>query len=135
MMNYGAPRMVKIQYCNQIHAQNGPSAYNPTCLVCPACCAPAGMSSLQDEAPVPACLTGQPLSSTNLWMCVRGSHSSLHYDPNDNLLCIVSGSKTVTLFAPGLTPCLYPRPITDESCNHSFVDHASPDFGTHPLYR
>ena len=93
------------------------------------------MSSLQNEAPVPTCLEGQPLSSTNLWMCARGSRSSLHYDPNDNLLCIVSGSKTVTLFAPGLTPCLYPRPITDESCNHSFVDHAAPDFGAHPLYR
>ena len=68
-------------------------------------------------------------------MCVRGSSSSLHYDPNDNLLCVVAGSKRVFLYPPALTPCLYPRPISDESCNHSLVDHVSPDEKKHPLYK
>ena len=35
--------------------------------------------------------------------------SSLHYDPNENLLCVVCGSKIVRLYPPAVTPFLYPR--------------------------
>lgn len=64
----------------------------------------------------------------------RGSRSDLHYDPNDNLLCVVTGIKKVVLHSPEVTSCLYPRPITDESCNHSSVNFANPDTHSHPRY-
>lgn len=44
----------------------------------------------------------------------RGSRSSLHYDPYQNLLCVVRGAKTVRLHAPQQMPALYPRPVHGE---------------------
>jgi hypothetical protein len=29
----------------------------------------------------PACLEGIPLQSTNLWMCIQGSRTNIHFDP------------------------------------------------------
>jgi hypothetical protein len=65
----------------------------------------------------------------------RGSRSSLHYDPYENLLCLISGTKKVVLYSAGLMPFLYPRPITDESSNHSRVNFACPDQLKHPLFK
>lgn len=65
----------------------------------------------------------------------RGSRSNLHYDPYQNLLCVVRGTKRVRLFSPGATPYLYPMPLYGESPNHSNVDVTAPDLVTHPLYR
>ncbi|GAX81986.1 hypothetical protein CEUSTIGMA_g9414.t1 [Chlamydomonas eustigma] len=91
--------------------------------------------TILNEVPAPSCLAGKSLSSQNLWMCTKGSRSSLHYDLSDNLLCVVSGSKTVTMYPPSQTPYLYPRPISDESNNHSQVNFANPDYERHPLYK
>jgi Cupin-like domain len=44
----------------------------------------------------------------------RGSRSSLHYDPYQNLLCVVRGSKTVRLHSPEQTMALYPKPAHGE---------------------
>jgi Cupin-like domain len=44
----------------------------------------------------------------------RGSRSSLHYDPYQNLLCVVRGSKTVRLHSPEQTAALYPKPAHGE---------------------
>lgn len=65
----------------------------------------------------------------------RGSRSNLHYDPYQNLLCVVRGTKRVRIFSPGATPYLYPMPLYGESPNHSSVDVTAPDLITHPLYR
>jgi Cupin-like domain len=46
----------------------------------------------------------------------RGSRSSLHYDPYQNLLCVVRGSKTVRLHSPEHTAALYPQPAHGEVC-------------------
>ena len=63
-----------------------------------------------------------------------GSRSNLHYDPYQNLLCVVCGAKRVRLFSPAATPYLYPMPLYGESPNHSEVDVTCPDLAQHPLY-
>ena len=60
--------------------------------------------------------------------------SSPHYDPYENLLCVVEGSKTVKLYPPHLTACFYPYPLWSESHNHSTVHFAKPDLDKHPRY-
>ena len=64
----------------------------------------------------------------------RGSRSSLHYDPYQNLLCVVRGAKRVRLYSPAMTRNLYPMPVYGESPNHSAVDVAAPDQMLHPSY-
>jgi hypothetical protein len=44
------------------------------------------------------------------------SRSSLHYDPYQNLLAVVAGSKRVTLFSPEATPAMYPRSVGGGTC-------------------
>ncbi len=65
--------------------------------------------------------------------CRRGA-SSLHYDPYENLLCVISGTKTVHCFSPEATPGMYPLPLWGESSNHSRVNFSAPDLKLHPLY-
>jgi hypothetical protein len=36
-----------------------------------------------------------------LWIAPVGHYEYLHIDPDDNFLLILSGSKTIRLFAPG----------------------------------
>ena len=67
-------------------------------------------------------------------MLCRSGSSSLHYDPYENLLCVVCGSKTVHCFSPEATPALYPLPVWGESSNHSSVDCAAPDLAHHALF-
>lgn len=64
----------------------------------------------------------------------NGRRSSLHYDPYQNLLCVVCGTKRVTLYPPSAMPLLYPHPAYSESANHSAVDFAHPDAKRHPLF-
>ena len=67
-------------------------------------------------------------------MPCRRSASSLHYDPFENLLCLISGTKTVRCFSPEATPGMYPLPLYGESSNHSSVSFSAPDLKLHPLY-
>ena len=67
-------------------------------------------------------------------MLYRSGSSSLHYDPYENLLCVVCGSKTVHCFSPKATPRLYPLPVWGESSNHSSVDRAAPGLMHHALF-
>ncbi|KAJ9532883.1 hypothetical protein QJQ45_010982 [Haematococcus lacustris] len=96
---------------------------------------PLGAEGLATALGPPPLLPAASLSSTNLWMCVRGSRSNIHHDPHHNLLCVVVGSKRVTLYPPALTPCLYPAPLAGDASNHSCVDFAAPDLVMHPLFR
>ena len=68
-----------------------------------------------------------------MFPCRAGS-SSLHYDPYENLLCVVGGSKTVRCCSPEATPGVYPMPLWGESANHSSVSVAAPDLARHPRY-
>ena len=65
--------------------------------------------------------TGQPLQAVSVWISVNKSRSGLHYDCNHNLLCVVVGQKTVTLFPPSDTAKLHPAPVYSESCNHTLL--------------
>lgn len=80
-----------------------------------------------------------PLTSVNLWLCMGPVRSSLHYDSDDNCLCIIRGSKHITLYPPHCTPWLYPRSVADDgSVNHSTIDLSQSDHSiqtSHPLFR
>jgi len=45
--------------------------------------------------------------STNLWMSIHNSVTNTHYDDDDNVLIVLSGSKDVALASPSL--CLHPE--------------------------
>ena len=65
---------------------------------------------------------GISMSSINLW-CNKGSvTSSLHYDFHQNMLCVVTGSKTVRLAPPQTISRLHARPSYHESANHAHSD-------------
>ncbi|KAK9919096.1 hypothetical protein WJX75_009374 [Coccomyxa subellipsoidea] len=94
----------------------------------------SSLSPLLADISEPQCLEAGQVSHINLWMCTRGSRSSLHYDPYHNLLCVVTGSKEVRCMSPAATQWLYPYPLYSESPNHSAVDFTQPDGVRHPLY-
>lgn len=78
--------------------------------------------------------SSQSLSQVNLWMAVRASRTSLHYDAYRNVLVVLHGRKTVTLYAPSESGKLYPFPVHSKSANHSQVDVSNPDLGRHPRF-
>mmetsp|Transcript_16495 Transcript_16495/g.43121 ORF Transcript_16495/g.43121 Transcript_16495/m.43121 type:complete len:524 (+) Transcript_16495:40-1611(+) len=94
-----------------------------------------GMAPLLLDVETPACLQGRAITSVNLWMCIRGSRSNIHYDPYSNLLVVVTGSKHVTLFSPACTPFLAPAALTSDAANHSQINFTQPDFDKNPEFR
>ncbi|KAK9846083.1 hypothetical protein WJX84_011322 [Apatococcus fuscideae] len=92
---------------------------------------PAALKALMADVRCPAFLPCAP-SEINLWMSMRGSCSSLHYDPYQNLLAVVRGCKTVHLYPPDCGPDLSPRPVWGESPNHSTVNSFQPDSELYP---
>lgn len=59
------------------------------------------------------------LHSVNLWVSVGGTASNMHYDCYHGLLCVVHGSKHVTLRPPAHTRHLRPHPVHGKATNHS----------------
>lgn len=94
----------------------------------------APLSGLKEDVAIPEFLRS-PVSAINLWMSVNGSRSSTHYDPYQNLLCVLVGRKEVKLWPPSAAPDLYPLPIFGEASNHSGVDFANPDLVKFPRFR
>jgi hypothetical protein len=92
------------------------------------------LAALMGDFAIPDFLA-KPVQNINLWMSVNGSRSSTHYDPYQNLLCVVAGSKRVKLWPPSAAPTLYPLPIYGEASNHSAVDFVNPDLATYPRFR
>ncbi|XVF32504.1 hypothetical protein REPUB_Repub17cG0088600 [Reevesia pubescens] len=90
------------------------------------------LKTLREDIQLPAILEEKNLSSINLWMNNAQARSSAHYDPNHNLLCIVTGRKQVVLWPPSASPMLYPMPIYGEASNHGSVALENPDFSVHP---
>eukprot|EP01038_Epipyxis_sp_PR26KG_P015227 gene15227-20512_t len=64
-----------------------------------------------------------PLEMISAWINVREIKSTLHYDSNHNLLCVVNGQKKVTLISPKYTPFLSPFSSYKESTNHSHLSY------------
>ena len=79
---------------------------------------------LQSLLAVPPFTVGRTLSPANLWIGTRGTVTSLHSDPSDNLLCQVAGFKYFRLYALDQTPKLY---ATTQRANNAN------SFGTSPV--
>ncbi|GJQ79024.1 hypothetical protein Trydic_g185 [Trypoxylus dichotomus] len=96
---------------------------------------------LKDDICVPEyCVTSRNVddqASTleiNAWFGPKGTVSSLHFDPKDNLLAQVYGTKLVTLFSPEDSKFLYPH--TDQMlCNTSQVNPNKADLDRFPEFR
>ncbi|KAI4471523.1 hypoxia-inducible factor 1 alpha inhibitor-related [Holotrichia oblita] len=69
----------------------------------------------------------------NAWFGPKGTISSLHFDPKDNLLAQVYGTKLVILFSPQDTQYLYTH--SDQMlCNTSQVNPIKPDLEQFPEF-
>ncbi|PRP88691.1 lysine-specific demethylase 8-like [Planoprotostelium fungivorum] len=69
----------------------------------------------------------------NGWLGPCGTISPAHYDPKNNLLCQVVGSKYVRMYAPSQTDKLYP--LAGKMKNSSGVDVEDPDEEKFPKFR
>lgn len=83
----------------------------------------------------PSIIPTEQLVAINLWMSIGTSRSSIHYDPYHNLLCVVTGHKTVRLWSPKCSAQLYPKALSGEASNHSDVDFAAPNLSLHPRFQ
>ncbi|XP_047339761.1 jmjC domain-containing protein C [Impatiens glandulifera] len=90
------------------------------------------LEMLKEDIQMPAFVDGKEMAAINLWMNNSKSRSSTHYDPHQNLLCVVTGCKQVTLWPPSASPFLYPMPLYSEASNHSCVALGTPDLSTQP---
>ena len=55
--------------------------------------------------------TGEPLTSTLLWVAMTGQTTPLHFDLAETMLAQAHGVKRVLLFPPAATPLLRPFPV------------------------
>ncbi|GER24872.1 2-oxoglutarate (2OG) and Fe(II)-dependent oxygenase superfamily protein [Striga asiatica] len=92
----------------------------------------AQLEWLREDIEIPVFLDGKKLASINLWMNSARTRSSTHYDPHQNLLCIISGCKQVVLWPPSACPFLYPLPLYGESSNHSAIPLENTNFSLYP---
>ena len=80
--------------------------------------------ALQELLAIPPYTVGRELSPANLWIGTRGTVTSLHSDPSDNLLCQVAGYKYFRLYALDQTHLLYATTQRGNNTN---------SFGTSPV--
>eukprot|EP00656_Telonema_subtile_P040204 TRINITY_DN45269_c0_g1_i1.p1 TRINITY_DN45269_c0_g1~~TRINITY_DN45269_c0_g1_i1.p1 ORF type:complete len:424 (-),score=71.75 TRINITY_DN45269_c0_g1_i1:2-1273(-) len=63
---------------------------------------PAALPELAQHVDLPRCIDRSRVSRVNLWISTADSCTTTHYDANDNLLMVTSGSKRVKLWAPDM---------------------------------
>ena len=80
--------------------------------------------ALQRLLAIPPHTLGRELSPTNVWIGTRGTVTSLHSDPSDNLLCQVAGFKYFRLYGLDQTPKLHATILRAQNTN---------SFGTSPI--
>jgi len=68
---------------------------------------------LSDDFSIPTLIDTDDTKSVgyNFWMNFGGIDTGLHFDDDGGLLCVVDGTKKVTLYSPDDTPYLYPYPL------------------------
>jgi hypothetical protein len=94
---------------------------------------PVGIRSLMSAISTPRVLSKEKCVQINLWLNVDASISSLHYDGNNNLLVVLSGTKTVCLISPRHTSLLNPGPAYSAAeANHAGIP---PDMDTEHYLR
>ena len=84
------------------------------------------LGGLCADIDIPPMVPMQKLLSAHLWANVDASHTNWHYDCNHNLLCCVTGRKTVALKAPALSHAMCVTPIYSASPNHSQLPLGEP---------
>lgn len=97
-------------------------------------CTKASLPRVMDNFCLPSCLRDKPVTQVNLWMTVQPGRTTLHYDAFHNILVVLYGRKTVTLYPPSDTAKLYPFPVHTKSVNHSQVDIVKPDLEKHERF-
>ena len=70
---------------------------------------------------------------SNIWLGPADVVSPCHYDPFQNVLCQVIGSKRVILYSPSDSEYLYPARGTVQK-NTSLVDIENPDYARFPNF-
>jgi hypothetical protein len=83
---------------------------------------PGPLHALWQDVQLPEPLQGAQVSQINLWASPAATRSSLHYDPYNNLLCLVEGAKAVRVAPPSAAPHLRPQPAYHDSANHAAAD-------------
>ncbi|RMX66863.1 hypothetical protein KXD40_001967 [Peronospora effusa] len=97
-------------------------------------CTKAILPAIMNDFRVPECLHEKPVTQVNLWMTVQPSRTTLHYDAYQNIVVVLYGRKTITLYSPSDTAKMYPYPVHTKSVNHSQVDIVQPDLDKHPRF-
>lgn len=77
---------------------------------------------------------GSTMYPTNLWLGVAGVNSPCHYDPYQNVLCQIVGTKSIHLFSPDTSSLLYPAIGTLQK-NTSKIDFEHYDENMYPLFK
>lgn len=65
------------------------------------------LPELLKDIEVPCFIPYNKLWEINLWIGIGGNRSNLHFDPEENILTILQGSKSIVLFPPNQTKFLY----------------------------
>jgi hypothetical protein len=74
----------------------------------------------------------------NFWMGSGGQVTPLHFDDTENLMVLLSGEKTFTLFPPNQAKFLYPRQPDKVSGYRTYttkVDINNPNYDIFPLFK
>eukprot|EP01084_Bolivina_argentea_P162206 282307_1 len=83
---------------------------------------PPPLAPLCDEFHIPEFLGGlHNLQQLNLWVGIRSTLTSAHYDANHNVLLVLRGEKRVTLAHHSVIPLLKTAHSWDDGANHSFL--------------
>ncbi|KAL3673481.1 hypothetical protein V7S43_001191 [Phytophthora oleae] len=97
-------------------------------------CTEASLPRIMDNFCLPPCLQDKPVTQVNLWMTVQPGRTTLHYDAYQNILVVLYGRKTVTLYPPSDMAKMYPFPVHTKSVNHSQVNIVQPDLEKHQQF-
>ncbi|MBU6184032.1 MAG: cupin-like domain-containing protein [Rickettsiales bacterium] len=93
------------------------------------------LPNLLKDINIPNFIPYERLWEINLWMGIGGNRSNLHFDPEENLLSIVQGSKKVVLFAPNQSRFLYQNKKSTTNLLHSTVNIFDFDEEKFPLIK
>ncbi|MBU6184033.1 MAG: cupin-like domain-containing protein [Rickettsiales bacterium] len=91
------------------------------------------LPELLKDIEVPCFIPYNKLWEINLWMGIGGNRSNLHFDPEENLLTMIKGSKNIVLFPPISTKFLYQNNTKKTKTLESHVNIFNLDRKMYPL--